>query len=74
MVKQLKKLDDDLNFHQLSVPDPELEKNPKFKQSEAISSLVLSVMVDIKKAYSEVSKSKVLIEDQDTTQPTRSNL
>ena len=69
LVSQLNKLNDELNFHQLSVPDPDLEKHSKFKQSEAISNLVLSVMVNIKKAYSEVS-----IFHQDTTQPIRSNL
>lgn len=58
LVSQLDKLNDELNFHQLNVPD--LEKHSKFKQSEAVSSLVLSVMINIRKAYSGVLMEQIL--------------
>ena len=60
VVNQLKKLNEDMNFHQLSVPDLELEKNSKFKQSEAVSSLTSSVMINIKKAYTDVLIDEIL--------------
>ena len=60
LVSQLNKLNDELNFHQLSVPDLELEKNSKFKQSEAVSSLTSSVMINIKKAYTDVLIDEIL--------------